>query len=114
VSTLPPFPVDESTLNLIEHAMKGALTYERPDHIRYDSGDDGPWLVGAEFSLSQLLDFLGGTVGRDPNEEVIRPADPDRPGIEGAEITYDTRIHYTEHSVIKALIAEVRRLRAEQ
>lgn len=110
-ASLPPFPTDESTLLAVEHALGGALTFDRPDHVRYDSDDEGPWLVGAEYSLATLLDFLAGCTGRDPNEELIRPADPSLPGYAGAEMVYDTRIHYSEHDLIRALIAEIRRLR---
>src|SRR5690242_2151591 len=110
--TLPPFPVDDATLLAVEHALGAALTYDRPDHALSDSADNGPWIVGAEYSLSQLLDFLANSTGRDPNEELIREADPERPDTwEGAAIVYDTREHYSEHDLIRALIAEVRRLR---
>lgn len=112
-SDLPDFPVDDATLLAVEHAMGGALTYDRPDHVPYDSGDEGPWLVGADFSLSRLLDFLAGCTGRDPHEELIHSGDPDLPDYAGAEVVYDTRPHYSEHDLIRALIAEVRRLRAE-
>ena len=108
--SLPPFPVDDATLLAVEHALGGALTYDRPDD-NADFEDEGPWLVGASYSLATLLDFLAGCTGRDPNEELIRPGDPERPGYEGAEVVYDTRPHYSEHDLIRALIAEVRRLR---
>lgn len=106
---LPPFPVDDATLLAVEHALGGALTYDRPDDAALD--DEGPWLVGATYSMSTLLDFMAGTMGEDPNEEIIDPGNPDLPGYAGARMVYDTRIHYTEHSVIRALIDEVRRLR---
>lgn len=106
---LPDFPVDDATLLAVEHALGGALTFDRPDDAAPD--DEGPWLVGADYSLSTLLDFLAGCTGRDPNEELIKAADPSLPGYAGAEIVYDTRIHYSEHDLIRALINEVRRLR---
>jgi hypothetical protein len=111
MSTLPPFPLDDSTLLAIEHALGASLTYERPDHALSDSNDEGPWLTGADYSLGTLLDFLAGATGRDPNEVLIRTGDPERPGWDGAEIVEDTRPHYSEHDLIAALIAEVRRLR---
>lgn len=102
---LPDFPVDDATLLAVEHAMGGAYTVD----------DDGTHhLVGADYNLAQLLDFMAGTTGQDPNEEVIDPGDPDLPGYAGARIVYDTRIHYTEHDLIRALIAEVRRLRGAE
>lgn len=118
-NALPPFPVDDATLLAVEHAMQAALTYERPDDAPQDS--EGPWLVGAAYSLGTLLDFLGGTTGRDPNEELIQAArdESDLPEWErgrdwsAAEIVYDTRPTYSERDVIAALIAEVRRLREE-
>lgn len=116
--TLPPFPVDDSTLAAIEHALGGSLTYDQPD----GTDGEGPWLVGADYSLSALLDFLAGCTGRDPNEELIQAArdESDLPewersrGWENAEIVYDTRPHYSEHDLIRALIDEVRRLRRNQ
>jgi hypothetical protein len=48
--SLPPFPVDDITLNALEHALGAALRY---------IGDE-PTLVGAEYDLHQLLDFLSG------------------------------------------------------
>lgn len=80
--SLPPFPVDDSTLMALEHAMRGVLTFERPDDC-LDFNDDGPWLIDSEFSVMTLLVFLSGCVGKD----------------------------YSEHDVIQALINEVRRLR---
>lgn len=109
------FPVDEATFLAIEHAMGGALTYDRPADA--DLADAGPWLVGADYSMSDLLDFIGGTLGRDPDEEVLAPGrdETDLPawerGIHNAEVVYDTRSHFTRDCVIRALIAEVRRLR---
>jgi hypothetical protein len=47
---LPSFPVDDVTLAAIEHALGGAL----------EMRDDLPVLVGADFSLDTLLDFLSG------------------------------------------------------
>lgn len=112
------FPVDDATLAAVEHALGGSLTYDRPDDASPD--DRGPWLIGADYSLHTLLDFLAGCTGRDPNEELIQPGrdESDLPEWErgrdwsAAEIVYDTRPHYTERDVIAALIAEVRRLRA--
>lgn len=118
MSDLPPFPTDDATLLAIEHAMGGALTFDRPDDAAAD--DEGPWLVGADFSLPTLLDFLAGCTGRDPNEELIQPARDEsdlpewergRGGWGNAEIVYDTRPHYSDHDLIRALVAEIRRLR---
>lgn len=104
------FPVDDATLLALEHSMKGALTFDRPDGA---PDDGGPWLVGADYSFHQLLDFLAGCTGEDPNAVVIDPGDAMWNDIRGARIVYDTRIHYSEFDVIRALIKEVRRLRDE-
>jgi hypothetical protein len=108
--SLPPFPVDDATLLAVEHALGGALTYDRPADA--DPDDDGPWLTGADYSLATLLDFLAGAQGRDPNAVVLVEGNPTLPGWAGAEVIEDTRLHYSDHDVIRALIAEVRRLRS--
>lgn len=115
--SLPPFPVDDATLLAVEHALGAALTFDRPEEA--DLSDAGPYLVGAEYSLGALLDFLAGATGRDPNEELIQAGrdEDDLPEWErgrdwsNAEIVFDTRPHYSERDLISALIAEVRRLR---
>lgn len=113
METLPPFPVDDATLIAVEHALGYSLTID----------DDGnPVSSGAaDYSLSDLCDFMAGCVGDDPNEILIDPGrdESDLPEWErgrdwsSAKIVEDTRIHYSEHDVIRSLIAEVRRLREE-
>lgn len=115
--SLPPIPLDDMTLDAIDHALGGVLTYDRPDGAPEDGG---PWRIGADYSLATLLDFLAGATGRDPNEELIQAGrdESDLPEWErgrdwsGAEIVYDTRTHYSDHDLIAALVAEVRRLRS--
>lgn len=108
MSGLPPFPVDDATLLAVEHALGGA----------YEVDDDGTHtLVGADYTLSQLLDFMAGTMGEDPNAEVLSEGHEVAEGaplweqIAGAKVVVDSRVHYTPHCIIDALIAEVRRLR---
>jgi hypothetical protein len=101
---IPSFPVDDATLLALEHALGGAYTVD-PDGTHH--------LVGADYSMTELLDFLAGCTGRDPNEELIREGREDSNDWRDAPIYYDTRIHYSEHCVIRALIAEVRRLRTK-
>lgn len=114
-SALPTFPVDDATLLAVEHALGAALTYDRPDDV--DEDDHGPWLTGADYSLSTLLDFLAGTIGPDPDGEVVdlgEDVPPDAPlweQIRGARVVVDSRAHYGERDLIRALIGEVRRLR---
>lgn len=88
---LPPFPVDEATLASLEAAMD-------------------PWSHGhPEADRSSLWDFLdlmselGGADTR-AVDAVDDPSDPTSATMRDP--------HYTDHCVIAALIAEVRRLRA--
>lgn len=104
---LPPFPVDDVTLDAVEHSLAAYLTFE---------GENGeelaePRVAGADFQLDNLLDFYAGAVGDDPNGYQIEPGGFHVPGISGMEIWMDTRPTYTHKDVIHALIAEVRRLR---
>jgi hypothetical protein len=106
--TLPPIPLDDLTLDAIEHALGACLTYDGEDGETLDE----PRLIGAEYQLATLLDFLSGAVGEDPNGYQLEPGDVRLPGIEGAEVWMDTRPHYSEKDLIAALVAEVRALRA--
>lgn len=93
---LPMFPVDDVTLAAVEHGMKGS----------YEVDEDGTHtLIGADYSLWQLLDFMAGATGNDPNGYCVQESYP--------EIWIDTRVHYTPNDIIKSLIKEVRRLRSE-
>jgi hypothetical protein len=108
---VPDFPVDDATLLAVEHALGAAYDIDSEGNRR---------IVGADYTLTMLLDFIGGTTGMDPDAEVIQDGrdESDLPEWErgrhwdAAPIIYDTRPHYTERGVIAALIAEVRRLRA--
>lgn len=101
---LPEFPVDDFTLDQLEHALNTCV------EVRAD-GSHKP--VGGEFTLSQFLGFMSGY---DP-ERVTLIGYTDT--IPGTDIHHDHAIpiyeswdqHYTERCVIRALIAEVRRLR---
>ena len=96
---LPPFPVDDFTLDQLEHALNTCITIT----------DDGEWKpVGGEFTMPKFLHFMSGY-------------DPERSTFVGygdlASTGNDIPIYehwdqvYSEHCVIRALIAEVRRLR---
>jgi len=93
---LPPFPVDDVTLAAVEHALGGSLTYEGDELVR----------VGADYSLWDLLDFMAGATGEDPDQEVLHRDWDGTP-----DLVVDHRQHYTPNDIIAALIAEVRRLR---
>ena len=116
---LPPCPVDDVTLTAVEHALGASLSYDQADAT---TDGEGPWVVGADYTLPTLLDFLAGCSGRDPNEELIQAGrdESDLPEWErgriwsSAEIVHDTRPHYSERDLIAALVAEVRRLRADR
>lgn len=97
--------MDDLTLDAIDHALGGALTYEGENGEQLDA----PRLVGADYQLTTLLEFLAGTLGEDPNREIIEPGImPDDP----PRWVYDTRPTYSERDLIAALVAEVRRLRS--
>ena len=87
-SRLPPFPVDEQTLSLLETAID-PWSHGNPDAERSSLGD-----------FLNLVSTLGGSDTRAVAEQL-----DDHTRIMRNPI-------YTDHCVIQALIAEVRRLRA--
>jgi len=94
---LPEFPVDDTTLDFLEHAMQGSyIVDEEGNHT----------LVGADFSLSQLYNFLSDY---DESKSVHVGYSKD-----GTPMYDYPGAVYTPYDVIRALIAEVRRLRAEE
>lgn len=109
--TLPPFPVDDFTLDQVEHALGTCLGDRDPVTGVHE-------LVGGEFTMPRLLDFLSGY---DPSRSVLLSGDPDAPDGDGPfGLSPDTPIYeypgqiYSRDSVIRALIAEVRRLRGDE
>jgi len=105
---LPPFPVDDFTLDQLEHALNTCV----------EVTDEGPWKrIGGDFTLSDYLHFLSGY-------------DPERRtfigyigGVPGADNLFDGNAipayeswdpSYSEHDVIRALVAEIRRLRGQK
>jgi len=96
---MPDFPVDESTLNNVKHALGARLD---------DQGDGYPIVVGADFTLHQLLDFYSGYM-----PETNRPLgmiETPFGRMEAEEVEAEL---YTVHDLIEALIAEVERLRGK-
>ena len=104
--TLPPFPIDEATLDLLMASID-------------------PWGHGQpdakKSSLWDFLDLMSRMGGSDP-DAVAEVLDPGRDVPDGAtfmEQLSGAPIHmmrdpqYTDHCVITALVEEVRRLRAE-
>lgn len=92
---MPPFPVDDTTLGLLEAAMD-------------------PWSHGdpdaTQSSVYPLLEFLSQMGGSDTKAvaEVV-----DDGGDGGASIVVMRDPQYTSTCVMAALIAEIRRLRAD-
>lgn len=96
VAALPPFPVDDFTLDQVEHAI--GVSYGDP------SGDT---LVGGEFTLTTLLDFLSGY---DPARLVDTGEAGEFAGTTAPISEYPDPV-YSQGDVIGALIREVRYLR---
>ncbi len=86
---LPPFPVDDATLDLLEAAMNPR------EHGDPDATQSSVW---------PLLEFMSQLSGSDTRATV--DDDPD-----GGRIVHLRDPLYHDHDVIAALIAEVRRLR---
>lgn len=97
--TLPAFPVDDVTLANVLHSLDGAYTVD----------DDGTHhLVGADFTLSSLLDFLSGY----DETKLIRGGDMGTtPFGEPVEFTEYPDPLYHPNDVIRALAEEILRLR---
>jgi hypothetical protein len=93
-ATSPDFPLDDFTLDQIEHALGAS----------YRVDEDGTHhVVGADFTLPRLLEFLSGF---DPERSV-------RVGYVGDVPLYEHPDPvYSERDLLAALVAEVRRLRA--
>lgn len=89
--TLPPFPVDDGTLDLLWRAM-----HPGPEADRSSMGD-----------LLRLMSELGGS----DTEAVAEVHDDGSDG--GTSIVSMRDPHYHDHDVIAALVTEVRRLRRQ-
>lgn len=99
---LPDFPVDQFTLDQLEHALNTCV--DGPAVLPFSDEEPSPRkLVGGEFTLSQFLDFMSGY---DPERSTL-VGDAD-----GVPIYECWDQHYSEHDVIRALIAEIRRQRS--
>ncbi|UAW08301.1 hypothetical protein SEA_WHITNEY_54 [Gordonia phage Whitney] len=103
--TLGPFPVDDVTLDALEHALGTSVEGMTFPDFDNPTVETERHLVGGDYTLNDLLDFLSG---HDPERSTLVGYAGDVPIFEG----WDQR--YSEHDVIHALIAEVRRLRASE
>ncbi|WP_217349364.1 hypothetical protein [Mycolicibacterium fortuitum] len=105
--TLPPFPTDDFALTQLEHALNTCMEVTREGEHR---------CVGGEFTLPRLLEFLSG---HDPDRATLIGYTDTIPG---TDIPMDHAVpiyeswdqHYSEHDVIRALIARVRELTPRQ
>lgn len=88
--SLPPFPVDECTLGNIEHALDARMSVDE---------EGAHHVAGADFTMPALLNFQSGY---DP--ALVEPLGDGIVEYVGGEL-------YTRDDVIRALVAEVHRLR---
>ena len=93
MTDLGPIPLDDTALDSIDHALNAVFTVD-------DTGKHH--IQGAEYSLSQLLDFWSGY---DPADGILDSY------IDGIPVYLHEKPSYHEHDLIRALVAEVRRLR---
>lgn len=101
--TLPPFPVDDFTLDQLEHALNTCINIS-------DDGERS--CVGGDFTLPQFLGFMSGY---DPERATFLGYVDDPMGFGELVAMYEHWDQsYSEHSVIQALVAEVRRLRPRE
>lgn len=98
MNELPPFPVDDATLDLLMAAI---------DPRGHGDPDAGQSNVGA------FLDFMSQLGGSDTKaiEEVLDPGDTFLAGIAGAPIHLMRDPIYHTNNVLAALVEEIRRLR---
>lgn len=94
--TLPPFPVDDATLDLLTAALNPR------EHGDPEAASSSVW------PLLTMLSQLGGS----DTDAVAEVVDDGSDG--GARVVVMRDPEYHEHDVLAALIAEVRRLRAQR
>lgn len=92
---LGPVPLDDDALTAIEHALAAVYTIN-------DEGEHQ--ITGAEYNLPQLLDFWSGFNRDDGVHDGY---------INEIPVYVFDKPTYSERDLLRALVAEVRRLRAE-
>lgn len=86
-------PVDDTALDSIEHALGAVFTIDEEGEHQ---------IQGAEYSLSQLLDFWSGFDRADGVQDGY---------INDIPVYVFEKPTLHEHDLIRALVAEIRRLR---
>jgi hypothetical protein len=99
--TLPPFPVDDATLSLLKEALDTA--YDR-------DFEHNPVVPEGKFSMPRLLDFVSEH-SPETDKFVGYGEVPGLLGYTDIPIYEVATPIYSERDVIRALIAEVERLR---
>lgn len=87
---LPPFPVDDFTLDALDHSLNGAFEVDAEGNQK---------LVGADYSFWQFLNFMSGY-----DESRLQPTDDPEVNLYNGQVYFPT-------DIIRSLIHEVRRLR---
>lgn len=96
---LPDFPTDDDMLDRLDHALGTCWTYN----------DDGERVHhGGDYTLTELLDFLSGY------DEALAVPLESAPGPFGGDVEWTEYPFpvYSERDVMRALVAEIRRLRS--
>lgn len=116
---LPPFPTDDATLAAVKHSLGAVLSFDEDD----GGAPGAPAIVGADYQLATLLDFLSGSTDDDDpavyriNKWNLEPIDADdaaRDDVMGADQWWiDERPSYTEKDVIEALLDELDRVKSK-
>ena len=95
------FPVDEQALKMVRESLDSCYTVN-------DEGE--PVLARGDFTLNDLLEFYSGY---DPEDYTPLGMHPSPFGDDLVEWRMHNQPIFHEHDVIRALIDEVERLRAE-
>lgn len=94
MTELGPIPLDDDALTAIEHALNAVYTL---------NAEGQPQTTDADYNLPQLLDFWSGFDRDDGVHDGY---------IDGVPVYVFEKPTYSERDLLRALVAEVRRLRA--
>lgn len=87
---LGPFPVDDFTLDALEHSLNGVMEVDEEGNHH---------VVGADYSFWQFINFMSGY-----DESRLTPTEDPEVNIYNGQVYFPT-------DIIRSLIHEVRRLR---